>query len=262
MAQFRTVHTEGADIAYDVEGEGPLLLLVVGGNGDSSRYIPLSALLAKNYTVVRYDRRANWRSTGDTEVNMDMAQQGRDAAAIIRAMGSEKALVFGNSGGASIAIKLTEDHPELVKGLVAHEPPVMGLLPDAEYWDQFVDQVYELFMEQGPGPAMKKFAESLVGFDTPSSAPGDQGGNMTQFLRRDYVSFGKYAPDLDRMRRNGVPVITAAGTLSADAYYARTARVMAEKLGCRYVEMKGNHLAFIIDPPTFATELQSILQQF
>jgi hypothetical protein len=64
------------------------------------------------------------------------------------------------------------------------------------------------------------------------------------------------------MRRNGVPVITAAGTLSADAYYARTARAMAEKLGCRYVEMKGNHLAFIIDPPTFATELQSILQQF
>ncbi|NMM04296.1 alpha/beta hydrolase [Paraburkholderia sp. RP-4-7] len=262
MARFRTVHTEGADIAYDVEGQGPLLLLVVGGNGDASRYVPLSALLAEDYTVVRYDRRASWRSSGNTEVDLDMAQQGRDAAAIIRALGSEKALVFGNSGGANIAIKLTEDHPELVKGLVAHEPAVIGILPDADHWNRFMAEVYELFIEQGPGPAMRKFAESLVGFDAPSAAPGDQGGNMAHFMRYEYLSIGKYVPNLDSIRQSGVPVITAAGTLSAEAYYARTARVMAEKLGGRYVEMKGNHLAFVIDPPTFAAELQSILQQF
>lgn len=42
-----TVHSEGTDIAYDVEGQGPLLLLVVGGNGDSRRFVQLSAQLAE-----------------------------------------------------------------------------------------------------------------------------------------------------------------------------------------------------------------------
>jgi hypothetical protein len=47
-------------------------------------------------------------------------------------------------------------------------------------------------------------------------------------------------------------VITAAGWASADAYYARTARVQAELLGCRYVEFPGNHLGFIFDAANFS----------
>lgn len=75
MSISTTVHTEGADIAYDVEGQGPLLLLVVGGNGDSRLFSKLSAQLADRYTVARYDRRANLRSTGDTQGEMDMARR-------------------------------------------------------------------------------------------------------------------------------------------------------------------------------------------
>ena len=86
MSKTSTVETEGAGIVYDVEGEGPLLLLIAGGNGDASRYVPLSRLLADEYTVVRYDRRANLRSGGDTTADLDMAQMARDAAAVIRAM--------------------------------------------------------------------------------------------------------------------------------------------------------------------------------
>jgi hypothetical protein len=68
-------HAEGADIVDDFEGEGPLPLLIAGGNGDGSRYGPLAAVLAPDYTVVSYDRRAERRSTGDTTTDLDMAQQ-------------------------------------------------------------------------------------------------------------------------------------------------------------------------------------------
>src|SRR5579859_5584484 len=102
MTRTGTVHTEGANIVYDYEGEGPLLLTIAGGGGDAARYAPISNILADEYTVVNNDRRGNSRSTADVSVALDMAQQARDAAAVIRAMGVEKAYVFGNSGGANI----------------------------------------------------------------------------------------------------------------------------------------------------------------
>lgn len=104
-----------------------------GGNGDSGRFSSLLAQLANRYTAVRYDRRANAHSSRDTQARLNMAQQGRDAAAVIRAAGNEPAYVFGNSAGANIALKLTRDSPELVRGLVDHEPPVTDFLPDVAW---------------------------------------------------------------------------------------------------------------------------------
>jgi pimeloyl-ACP methyl ester carboxylesterase len=60
-----SVHSEGADIVYDYQGTGPLLLMISGGGGDAERYALISAILAEEYTTVSYDRRGNSRSTGD-----------------------------------------------------------------------------------------------------------------------------------------------------------------------------------------------------
>jgi pimeloyl-ACP methyl ester carboxylesterase len=263
MTTNNRVRAEGADIVYDFAGRGPLLLLIAGGNGDGTCYRRLAALLAADYTVVSYDRRAEGRSTGDAAVDLDMAQQARDAATVIAAMGVESAYVFGNSAGANIGIKLAEDHPAVLKALIAHEPPVMSILPDVEKYLAFVDDVHATFLAQGAPAAMMKFARSLVGFDGPPPAvSGDQRrDSFDHFLAHSYLAISRYRPDLDRIRRSGVRVVTAAGRRSADAYYARTARVMAERLGCRYVDMSGNHLAFEFDPPAFAAELRQILQE-
>ncbi len=60
--------------------------------------------------------------------------------------------------------------------------------------------------------------------------------------------------------RNKVPIVTVAGRRSADAYYARTARLLAQRLGCLYVEFPGNHMAFINDSEAFAAALRKVLQ--
>lgn len=263
MSATGTVRTEGADLAYDYQGDGPVLLLISGGGGDAGRYARISSALADEYTVVSYDRRCNSRSTGDAGLDLDMAQQARDAAAVIKAMGAERAFVFGNSGGANIAFQLAADDPGVISGLVAHEGPTMAILPDADTWMAFIDNVHATFLAHGAGPAMKLFASKLVGFDTPEQAPIAAGGlppNGEFFLAKEYVPISRYRPDLDAIRRNGVPAITAAGRESADAYYARTARVQAELLGCRYVEFPGNHLGFIFDAVNFSEVLRGTLR--
>jgi len=263
MTRTGTVRTFGVNIVYNYVGDGPLLLFIAGGGGDGSRYAPISRILADEYTVVSYDRRGNSRSTGDTSVDMDMAQSARDASAMIRAMGAEKAYVFGNSGGANIGLKLAEDLPEVIMGLVVHEPPVIPILPDAEIWQGFVQKVHETYVTQGTLAAVMMFASSIVGFNVPSQESGGGIGaapNMEFSMAREYVPFGTYMPDLDAISRNQVAIVTAAGSRSADAYYARTARLLAQRLGCRYVEFPGNHFAYRTDTAAFAVVLRKVLQ--
>ncbi|MCS2159047.1 alpha/beta hydrolase [Scandinavium sp. H11S7] len=256
-----TVHSEDADIAYDVEGQGPLLLLVVGGNGDSRRFTALSAQLSDRYTVVRYDRRANFRSTGDTLAELDMAQQGRDAAAVIRAMGTEQAFVFGNSAGANIALKLTQDHPQLVRGLVDHEPPITDFLPEPEAtsWRDFFNRVYNTYKADGGAEAMKLFGSSFVGLNLHANAPGDQGSAFDRFLSHEFNAINRFVPDLAVLRNGAVPMVTARGRASGDAFYALTARELARKLPCPCIEVSGHHLSYATDPAQFANELHQIL---
>lgn len=257
-----TVHTENADLACYQQGSGPLLLLIVGGNGDSRRFIPLSAQLADRYTVVRYDRRANARSSGDTQSELDMAQQGRDAAAVIRAMGVQPAYVFGNSAGANIALKLTQDHPELVRGLVDHEPPITDFLPPSEAapWRAFFDRVYDTYLSDGGAAAMRLFSTSFVGLELNAAAPGDQDGDFERFLAHEFRIINRFVPDLEALRRGGVPMVTAAGRASGNAFYVQTARELARQLPCPCVEVSGHHLSYASDPVIFADELHQILK--
>src|SRR5205807_1851610 len=140
---------------------------------------------------------------------------------------------------------------------------VIPILPDAEIWQGFVQKVHETYITHGTRAAMMLFASSLVGFDTPSQGPGGGNGaepNMDFFMAREYIPISTYVPDLDAISRTQVSIVTATGRRSADAYYARTARLLAQRLGCRYVEFPGNHLAFMNDTEAFAATLRQVLQ--
>ena len=257
-----TVANEGAELAYDWEGSGPLLLTISGGGGDAPRHIGLTKELADAYTVVRYDRRCNSRSTGDAGADLDMAQQARDALAIVLALGEERAFVFGNSGGASIALKLAEDYPEAVRGMALHEPPVLAILPERDELIAFMDKVESTFHTAGMGPAMGLFASSLVGFEAPAPNAGQRIGeqnsdvNLAFFLGREVHTLCRYDPDLAKIRAAGVPALLLRGAASGEAYYARTASILAEALGGEVKTVPGNHVAFIFQPEPIAALLR------
>jgi len=129
------VETEGAKIVFDVRGAGDPVLMIPGAGGDASVYDQVATLLSDRYTVITYDRRCNARSSGDADRMLDMAQQARDAVAVIRAAGFERATVFGNSGGGNIALQLAASHANAVSGLVLHAPPVVTLLKGKDSGD-------------------------------------------------------------------------------------------------------------------------------
>ncbi len=253
IAGTAKVGVEGADIVYDYDGQGPPLLLVPGAGGDARVHADLARELRGRYTVVRHDRRCNARSTGDRGRTLDVAQHARDAAAVIDAMESGPAWVFGNGAGGAIALQLAIASPERVRGLVVHEPLVPALLPDAGAWRAVFERIEAAVDAQGIAPAARLLA-SATGVRLTEA-------RLDIFLRRELAAFSRHLPDLARLRRHHLPMLAVAGHLDRHACGARAAHALAAGADCAFHAMGGGHLAFIADPAGFALELAALLDR-
>ena len=133
----RTLALTDAELVYDVRGplpaaDGTPPLLMIGQPMDASGFGTLASYFADR-TVVTYDPRGLGRSTRrDGRVEHDPRQQAEDLHHLIVALGVGPVDVFGSSGGAVTGLAMVAAHPEDVRTLIAHEPPVLSLLPDAE----------------------------------------------------------------------------------------------------------------------------------
>lgn len=265
--QTGAVTSEEANLVFDYEGSGPLLLLISGGGGTAPRFAPISSMLKDQYTVVRYDRRCNSRSTGDVTKPLDMAQQARDAVAIINSLSDKGAYVMGESAGALIALSLVAEHPEVVRGAIFHEPPIIPILPDADDQYEFLEEVERLFQREGAPAAMHLFAQSIIGFaptvahDEQRMGDADATSNLEFFFAQEFHNISRFRPDVERLQASKVPMIAAAGKLSGDAYYARATKLLSEFIGCQFRLMPGHHLGFIADPQIFVAELRGFLNE-
>jgi len=155
-AKANTLKVPGATLYLEVQGSGPVLLLICGGIYDARTYAGLAQQLADRYTVVAYDRRGNSRSPLDeppAEQSIEVhADDARRLLTIVA--GDERAYVFGNSSGAMFGLELAARHPAQVRVLVAHEPPIFELLPDRDHWREVIKAAEEAFVKEGAGPAM------------------------------------------------------------------------------------------------------------
>src|SRR4051794_32905312 len=131
-----TLSTPDVDLVYDVHGplppaDGRPPLLLIGQPMDASGFAALVPQFPDR-TVVTYDPRGLGRSTRkDGRVDQAPEVQAEDVHALVEALGAGPVDLFGSSGGAITALALVAAHPGDVATLVAHEPPIIPVLPDA-----------------------------------------------------------------------------------------------------------------------------------
>ncbi len=148
-----TLKVPGARLYYEVHGAGPALLMIPGGPTDAGIFAGLAGLLGDRYTVVPYDPRGNSRSVLYGSPEDQLIAHGDAAAQLLASLGGDPAYVLGSSGGAQIGLNLAARYPERVRTLVAHEPPCLGLLPDATEQRTFTEGVYDTYRREGAGRA-------------------------------------------------------------------------------------------------------------
>ncbi len=123
------VETNGGRIAFDEQGEGPLVLCVPGMGDLRSEYRFLAPqLAAAGYHVATMDVRGH----GETSVpwpDYSVAAIGEDMAALIRQLQAGPAIIIGTSMAAGAAVCAAASAPEIVSGLVLMGAFVRDTLP-------------------------------------------------------------------------------------------------------------------------------------
>lgn len=258
-------------IYYDSAGDGPLLLLIPGGNGDAGPYGPLLRLLSDRYRVVAYDRRGFSRSTLAGPLDRRFDQDVQDAADLIDEFSADgTASVFGSSSGAIVGLHLLATRPEKVARLIAHEPPLVGLLPDAGEWFEFLEKVTETGRRDGAREAMQQFS-AATGQRTQAPPAGVQlpdevmemmrrmGANLEFFLEQELTDYTRRAPDRAALVAQRDKVTLAGGRESRDFVPYRPNLILAEWLGLRVHDYPGDHIGYATEPAGFAAALRADL---
>ncbi|WP_440087052.1 alpha/beta fold hydrolase [Streptosporangium sp. LJ11] len=297
-----TLKVPGATLHHEIRGSGPTLLLICGGVYDAAGYAELARRLADRYTVVTYDRRGNSRSPLDGPPEpQSIETHADDAHRVLVEAGvtaDDPAYVFGNSSGAIIGLELAARHPEQVRILVAHEPPLFELLPDRDRWRGVIRDVEDAFAKEGAGAAMQALSAAFAASDgeraedarveseraegdpaaegperIPGGAQAPQGApdpetmemlarlerNAEFFIGYEVPPFSRYTLDGAALRASSVRVVAAVGEKAEGEPPYRAAAAVAGLLGTRPAAFPGDHGGFGSEPEAFAARLHQVL---
>ena len=243
------------------------------------------ATLASHFpdrTVVTYDPRGLGRSTrSDGRVDNTPAVQAEDVHAIIEELGAGPVEMFASSGGAVTALALVAAHPDAVTTLIAHEPPLISVLPDAAAAERAQAAVRDTYEAKGSGAGMAAFIAmtSWQGeftdeyFAQPPPDPAlfgmpteDDGARDDPLLSDRSWPISSYRPDVEALAAAPTRVVIAVGEESVGTFTGRSAVATAELLGQQATVFPSHHGGFLGgehgyagQPEPFARKLRDVL---
>lgn len=280
------LQTPGADLVYDVHGPLPAAdgrppLIMIGQPMDAGGFGTLASLFPDR-TVVTYDPRGLGRSIRkDGRIDHAPDVQAADVHAIIEALGAGPVEMFASSGGAVTALALVAAYPEDVTTLVAHEPPLITLLPDARPAERARAGVRDVYLAKGSGAGMAafivmtswhgEFTDDYFAQPAPDPAmfgmPADDDGTRDDPLLSDRSwAVSSYRPDIAALTAARTRIVIAVGEESLDVFTGRTSVATATLLGQRPAVFPSHHGGFMGgehgyagQPEAFARKLREVL---
>lgn len=279
-----TLPVPGATLSYDVrmaEGSAHRPVLAIGSPMGAAGFATLAGYFPDR-TIITYDPRGVERSTKDEPATQSTPQQhGDDLHRIIDHLGLGPVDVFASSGGAVNALALVTTHPDDVRLLVAHEPPLVGIVADRGAASAAVRAVDATYRQHGRGAGMAHFI-ALVMHDGPFTAewaeqPGpdpqmfgmparDDGDRTDPLLGQNLLTSTGYRPDIPALRAAATEVVVAVGNGSGGTLARRAGEALAAALGTAPVIFPGDHAGFLGgeygqmgEPDAFAAKLREVL---
>ncbi len=244
-------------------GEGEPLVLVHGGWTDHTVFGAVAGRLARSFSVIRYDRRGHSRS----QYGPGPAPRRRDEddlAELIEALGRGPAHLVGTSYGASISLALAVRRPDLVRSVLAHEPPVLGVVPDPAVEALLASIQAQLAAGDIAGGTRRFFEEAVLGpggWDLlPERLRRAAMGNAQTFidLREDP---GWATLDVAALSRVPRPILITVGE-TGPGWLRQAPRTVAESAGIPTRTIGGaGHSPHLTHPDALATIIEEFARR-
>lgn len=253
----------GAVLYHEVQGAGPVALLIPGTPGDGGQFASLAAALGSRYTVVTYDRRGTSRSPRPAGWSTtSVAEQADDAAAILMRVTSEPALVYGTSNGAAVALELALRYPERVAAVLIHELPLLTVLAEPEPVGRILGELIGAAMDRGgPTAALEAFLRFAYGHALVDQLDPElrdrMYANAEMIFSIEMPAFQAYRPDESELRSLRVPAGVLVGEDEDVPLFLEAASWLAKRIDTAVVSSPGAHGAHLSHPTELAAFISS-----
>ena len=235
------INRDGVQIYYEVHGSGPPLILTHGYSSTSEMWQGQVEALAKQHKLVLWDMRGHGRSDYPADAGAySEALTIADIAALLDAIGTERAIVGGLSLGGYMSLAFYRAHPERVRALLIIDTGPGFRKDDArDAWNKRALDTAERFEREGL--AMLKSASHERAMVSHRDASGLARAARGMLTQRD-------ARVIELLPEIKVPSLVVVG--ADDAPFLAASDYMAAKIpGAKKVVISAAGHAVNIDQP-------------
>jgi pimeloyl-ACP methyl ester carboxylesterase len=251
---------------YEVRGDGPPVLLIMGASGCGGVFGRFAELLAGEFTVVSYDRRGNGRSPRPADwTATSPEEQADDAAALVAGLGLAPAAIFGTSSAGIFALAAVIHRPESVRGAVLHEPALFRLFDDPkDVRDSLTQLIKEAMKAGGPATALERFIRFGAGdANWERLEPGVQKtmlASANTYFGVEAGAFDSYLPNEETLASITTPIKLLVSEHS-HPFFSQAAGRLAERLGVEVTQTPGTHFPYLDHPRELAETVKPFLRR-
>jgi pimeloyl-ACP methyl ester carboxylesterase len=241
---MQSMVTAGADTiwAEDSGGDGPVLLLLHEGVGDSRMWDPVWEELTARFRVIRYDVRGFGRSPAATEEYTLLG----DARAVLDHFGVASAHIAGCSMGGLTALELALAEPDRVQSLVLLCPGIGGYpYPDRPE----LEAQYEALAAAGDEDGLLRLGLEQWGAAGPDPLITELMRSALRAWENEERFEQEGEPTYDRLGEIRVPVVLMVGDKDDPGLIASNESAASRIPGCELIRMPGvDHYPTVREP--------------
>jgi len=187
-----------AHIYYETYGEdrterAPIVLIHGSPNTGQSDWHAIAPLLATHYRVIIPDCRGHGQSS-NPNLSYSFKELAADVAALIRALGYERAHIIGHSNGGNVALVTLLEHPEVVQTCIPQAA-------NAYVSQYFIDREPAVFDPDRVARDDPKWMNDMIALHGPTHE-SDYWRDLLRLTLREIITEPNYTPeDLARVQR-------------------------------------------------------------
>ena len=267
-SEVKTVKVNGYDMSYVERGSGAPVIFVHGSLSDYRTWLPILDDFSESNRAISVSLRHYYPEKWDgREGQISLQQHADDMAVFIEKLNIGPVFLIGHSRGASVAMLMASQHPQLTQGLILADPsPLASMVPeDADLQaaekirKELIADIMKHYREGDTESGLRVFVNYVAGSDVWDKTPDE----IRNVLRDNSWTLTSMQQDMETQfnctnaSSISAPVLLVTGDRSASRYSSMHSGLESCLSEVSKVTIAdAGHMMFQSNPTEFTFEVQ------